>query len=694
MSLFKFVELCVSIHGEKFDYSKITKDHIINSNSIIPIICNKCKYEYETNINNHVNKKRGCIFCSGLMPYNLESFIQKAKYKHGDKYDYSNVVIDDVVNSKSKVKIICREHGLFMQTIDQHIRSNGCKKCSISKMNSKHTQEELNQLFIQKARLKHGDEYDYSKVIYKSTFEKIIIICKVHGEFLQKPTYHVSGSKCQKCSKHHTYTDKEWIEKSKLIHDNKYDYEEVNYISYNDEVKIICKIHGAFFIKPSIHIKGTGCKKCSGNYIPSNDEWIQKAKKVHGDKYDYSKTKYKNNKVKLVIICKIHGEFLQTPSLHLNGSGCSRCTSTYNCNTFEWIEKAKKVHGNKYDYSLSFYENRKSKVIIICKEHGNFEQIASVHIRGSGCLKCVGKYKPNFNEWIESCNLVHNKKYDYSESNYVSQGKLVTIICKIHGEFNQKAGVHQKGAGCPKCAKTYKLTLENFIEKSNLIHNGKYDYSNSIYISQKDPITIICKIHGEFSQQAGNHIRGSGCPKCSNHYTYTNQEWIEKAISVHGDKYDYSQTNYRGWGKKVTIICKTHGNFDQDPYCHINRMNGCSKCSKKYKPTSYEWIEKANVKHNFKYDYSKVNYISNQNKITIICKDHGEFYQRPKNHLMHGQGCPKCQLCPSCFLFGTHKNLCSYCKPFTENKLYQKTKEMKVVQFLRDNLPDQEFIHN
>ena len=237
-------------------------------------------------------------------------------------------------------------------------------------------------------------------------------------------------------------------------------------------------------------------------------------RKVHGDKYDYSLAVYEGTDKNIKIICPIHGVFEQSPSNHLRGMGCSKCSGMYAPTTKEWIEKARKVHGDRYDYSLVEYKTTHEKVKIICKEHGMFEQTASSHLRGQGCMKCLG-YLSSTEEWIEKAKAVHGDKYDYSLVDYKYRKHLVKIICPIHGEFEQSTASHMQGNGCTKCGKRYVPSTKEFIEKVKTIHDDKYDYSLVEYKNMKTKVKIICPIHGVFEQQAGNHLGGQRCPSCA-----------------------------------------------------------------------------------------------------------------------------------------------------------------------------------
>lgn len=193
-----------------------------------------------------------------------------------------------------------------------------------------------------------------------------------------------------------------------------------------------------------------------------------------------------------------------------------------------------------------------------------------------------------------------------------------------------------------------RITLKEFIERSEKIHGNKYNYSKVEYKSNKTKICIICPEHGEFWQTPDSHLRGHGCKKCYNEYKrgksrQHNAEWfIKKAKEVHGDKYDYSKVVYKTINTKVCIICPEHGEFWQTPVNHIWSKNGCDKCGGTNKLTLEEFIKKSKKVHGNKYDYSKTKYVNNKTKVCIICPIHGEFLQRPNDHLS-GYGCPKCK---------------------------------------------------
>lgn len=191
-------------------------------------------------------------------------------------------------------------------------------------------QEIKNQWYTNKFQEVHGDRYDYSKVQYKTTREKVIIICKEHGEFLQTPNSHLNGRGCPQCSPSQKKTTAKCIEDFIQVHGDIYDYSNVIYVHSHTEVQIICREHGAFLQRPDAHLEGNGCPKCGDNKIQNTkiksiEQCIEDFKRVHGDTYDYSKVQYANCRTKVEIVCKEHGSFFQIPNNHLRGNGCPKC---------------------------------------------------------------------------------------------------------------------------------------------------------------------------------------------------------------------------------------------------------------------------------------------------------------------------------------------------------------------------------
>lgn len=263
------------------------------------------------------------------------TFLERANQIHDTQYDYSRLVY---VNSSTKVEIVCKIHGVFFQTPNKHIsRRQGCPKCGVEKSRVKRTKP-FSQ-FVNQATDIHLGFYDYSlsKEHYKGAFTKIPIICPEHGIFHQTPDNHINDRKgCYFCGvernrRKFTMTQEEFLRRSIEVHGDRYDYSKTEYKNDKTKVTIICKKHGDWNQYPGSHIRGFGCQKCGFDSTAikngmSKDDFIRKAEETHGvDTYDYSKVVFKNSKTKVIIICPEHGEFEQEPTSHMLSSGCPKC---------------------------------------------------------------------------------------------------------------------------------------------------------------------------------------------------------------------------------------------------------------------------------------------------------------------------------------------------------------------------------
>lgn len=311
----------------------------------------------------------------------------------------------------------------------------------------------------------------------------------------------------------------------------------------------------------------------------------------------------------------------------------------------EFIERARAIHGDKYDYSKVVYKGVHDKVCIICPKHGEFWQEPNNHIsRKSICPRCSKEiqadlYRSSTKKFIEKAQMVHHGKYDYSMVEYHHNEENVCIICPEHGEFWQSPHNHLGGAGCPKCAGLYSPTTEEYISQLRAKYGDRYDYSKVVYKGAAAKVCIICPEHGEFWVSARNFLRQNGCPKCSGNYGIDKEYFIRTATQQFNGKYDYSKVEWKNYKRKVCIICPEHGETWQTPFLHL-RTQGCPVCSGRYLNRNL-FLQKAHAKHGDKYDYSRVDYIDSKTPVCIICPKHGEFWQKPNGHLM-GSGCRKC----------------------------------------------------
>ncbi len=282
----------------------------------------------------------------------------------------------------------------------------------------------------------------------------------------------------------------------------------------------------------------------------------------------------------------------------------------------QFVERSIKIHGNKFDYSKVEYIGSHKKVCIICPEHGEFYQTPTNHLSGNGCPRCAwqynhGKYRlTTLETFITQAKEIHGDKYDYSKVEWKNTRIAITIICAIHGEFNQVPQNHIRlKCGCRKCgreianSKVNKYNTDYFIKNANKVHGNKYDYSMSKCFNAIDKVEIICSVHGKFKQNANQHLQGSGCPKCNFYQMAKNRAmgkelFIKKAKELFGEKYDYSKAQYINGQTNVLLICPTHGEFKVTPNNHLSKRSGCAICNEsKLERELVSILERQNVKY-------------------------------------------------------------------------------------------------
>ena len=265
----------------------------------------------------------------------------------------------------------------------------------------------------------------------------------------------------------------------------------------------------------------------------------------------------------------------------------------------EFIKKAREIHGWKYDYSMVQFKSNKDKVAIICPEHGVFYKTIEKHLYAKqGCPECIGKKRYTNEEFLRKIETLPNiEELSFEDVHYANNKTKIKIYCyhkdengNEHGEFEISPGHFLAGERCPKCryiksSSKKRRNLEEVKKIASEIHNGKYDYSLiTEYKNDRIKYPIICPEHGVFYQAFNNHIKAKqGCPicgreKCDRERVLPFEEFENRANAVHNEKYTYIPESYSSISNKLRIICPIHGEFEQLGTNHVDLRQGCPKC--------------------------------------------------------------------------------------------------------------------
>ncbi len=300
----------------------------------------------------------------------------------------------------------------------------------------------------------------------------------------------------------------------------------------------------------------------------------------------------------------------------------------------EFIERSKRKFGDKFNFTDSDYQGNKKPIVIECRTHGKFHTLPAYFIRSqSGCPSCG--YKLTLDDFIVQAMGIHNDRYDYSRVEWVNTTTKVEIVCKVHGSFEQEPYMHyNRGRGCPRCAvenSTY--STPKFVDRANQVHSNKYDYTKTIYQHNDTPVVITCPLHGDYKQKPRVHIEGSGCSKCfSERNRSSKEEFINNSLVTHGNRYDYTKIIYRDNKSKVIITCKVHGDFKITPNAHVSCRQGCPRCKESKGETRVrQFLELHGINHvqehrieplPFRYDF----YLPEKN---VLVEYHGQQHYKP-----------------------------------------------------------------
>jgi hypothetical protein len=367
--------------------------------------------------------------------------------------------------------------------------------------------------FIDKSIEVHKNFYDYSRFVYVNAHAPGEIICPVHGSFFQKPYVHKNGSGCPKCGNKRTglskfKTNEQYIEDCVGKMGDLYDYSKTNYKSVKDDIEVICRKHGSFFVNAGSHYMwGKGCRECvlekqreiSKGQRYTTEDFKNNGSIKHNNFYDYTKTVYVHCNEKVIITCPLHGDFLQIPAAHLQGSGCYVCGlgKSSKLTTPEFIERARKKHKDRYDYSKTVYTGALDDVIIICKIHGEFNQKASNHLLGHGCSACgriMSHSEVEIVDFLKEQNIVVEQHVKS-----IISPKELDIYVPTHNLAIEYDGVYWHSETTGGKDRNYHLSKTTECEKSNisLLHIFDYEWENSSDIVK----SIICSKLGIYTDK-------------------------------------------------------------------------------------------------------------------------------------------------------------------------------------------------
>ncbi len=283
----------------------------------------------------------------------------------------------------------------------------------------------------------------------------------------------------------------------------------------------------------------------------TNEDFVAKAIEIHGNKDDYSLVDmskvHNTQKDKVCIVCHIHGPYWKTPYHHLQRKqGCPYCKNPrHGMNTESFIVEANKVHNNRYTYPNTVYKTSNTKVKIVCPIHGEFEQQAHVHLEGHGCPKCAtqiiaSKRRTSKIKFVDRANATHNFKYDYDKVEYVNSTTKVTIICPIHGEFEQAPAAHLSGCGCPSCG----VKNRGIVKKTKRLS----------YEEAKKIVRTMClKNSGEYKKVFEKMLKLKRLPKCPQE-VYKNEGWVSWPVFLGNEQKSTKYISYNEAKKYVNSL--------------------------------------------------------------------------------------------------------------------------------------------
>lgn len=471
-----FVKRAREVHGDKYDYSHVSQEHIKGVKSKIPVICNTCSYHWTPTIDNHINSKRGCLDCAGQAPWTLSRFLHRATAIHGDNYDYSQITTSHIKNCKSKLPITCKRCGYFWTpSINAHIYSkSGCPDCAGQ------VPWTLARVIL-KGRYIHNDLYDYSQTKaeeIQGCDSRVSVICrKCNYHWTPSIVSHITQKHgCPNCARQIQWTLKRFVECARAIHKDNYDYSRIipeHIEGVKSTVEIICKLcQYSWMSSINNHINNKrSCPNCANRVPWTLDRFLRCAREIHKDNYDYTQIKPEDvhtAKSKIPILCRTC-QYCWTPTIngHINGEyGCPNCAKNAPWTLNSFIQRACRIHGEAFDYSQIEDEDIQGSE-------------SAIRIR---CLQCNNTWMPSINSHINSAsgcpNCNQSRRFSAAQIAWLEGIMRTDNIIIRHGlSLGGEYTINSIGK------------VDGFCESNNTVYeyHGDYWHGNPNIFPQDDP---------------------------------------------------------------------------------------------------------------------------------------------------------------------------------------------------------------
>jgi hypothetical protein len=467
-------------------------------------------------------------------------FIKRALIVHSNTYEYGRTIY---TNARSKVLITCPRHGDFSQRASSHLTGCGCKKCAIE-YTAKLKKQSRIEAICPTCTVKFSFPPSESKKNRKYCSKNCSIIARTHLRNTKScdtcgASFTPKNDSSRFCSisctaLFNTASLKEILNRFRMKFEDRFNYDNVNYVGMHQKVEITCNVHGSFFVTPLQHLQGKNCNNCKQNQRALTKKLKQNTKESSLSDKELELIRnlpYMNN-LAACLHCKENFFY----RVGRGNAFCSKsCSSKFYGNlkaqeskpTVDSVyESARKIYGDKLTVKQILIKEspKHHKALCSCIHHGDFEITVASLLNDADCHYCSNRKinKSRFLERVVEDSNIRDKGYDYTKVTEIKSSNSVQIfVCRKHGEFEQTVVRHLAGDGCKECA-IEKRGLLNFDKAANKwpenakkVHGDKYGYSDSIYSGAREKTEILCLQHGSFFQPPNNHLNGAGCPDCA-----------------------------------------------------------------------------------------------------------------------------------------------------------------------------------